>query len=1190
LLKLRASLFALVALLCTVPVWRAAAQQGAEYEREPQGLERDFLLRVWETADGLLPTNVRSIAQTRDGYVWLAAFDGYVRLDGVRATIFSGKNTPGLPAIPKATRVFADARNRLWAATSEGRIFSLEDGNWREHREVEGWPRLVVESIAESGERLIFTSASSAMQWVGDRFRRLAPPALPRDFKPPLKALFDRAGRLWLTSPSHAWREEGGGWKLVLAATNHATTIQGAAAARDGGVWIASPHELRKYVDDVPVVTHGRPEDFRNDQVEMLEDFHGHLWVGGSNSGLRVWMNDGRVLASGTNTERLRAQITCLVEDRERNVLVGTAGAGVARFKPRPFSVWFGRLGGLSGTIVNTVGEEPSGTMLIGTEGSGLRRVGPGIDSQPIVSRDGLLGPRHRVTSIIRLRDGTMLAAVSGRGIFRVEQAEAVAIPAEPIATEHVRVLFEDSKGRVWAGHEKGLAVRRGERFEDLPAPARFSLTGVRAAAEDREGRLWFIGKEGLARLTGDRLEMVRGIGLPEKANLLGLYADAEGALWVGVESRGAFRLKEGRGFLYTTGHGLPVVSPGAFLEEGEYLWLSGEKGLVRINRASLEAVAAGRAARLELQLFNRADGLPSDACRRGYQPVAWRAQDGELWFATHKGAVAVQPKTILAAAYEPPAIIEEIRAETQLILVTPANRERIEIPAGTRHTSIRCSIPSLGRPEYARFQYQLEGADNLWHDAGGERVIRFYDLHPGSYRFHVRAFGTDGRLADVPTSVGLVVLPFYWETLWFRVLIAVGLAAVVALSVWWLLRQRFLQQEERLHAQEARAQLESQLQQAQKMEAIGRLAGGIAHDFNNLLTSIAGNAELLQMELPARDATRGTAADIATAAGRARDLVSQILTFSRQKPVEKRPLDFAPLVREALQLLRSGIPAMIELRAEIPETLPPILADAAQIQRVVMNLGTNAAQAVGSGRGHISIRVEESSDGLPVSAPPGRYLRLSVEDDGRGMDDETLRRIFDPFFTTKEIGHGTGLGLSVVHGLVEAHDGFITVRSRPGAGTTFHVFLPVTSESIALPVPDAALVSFGAGERILVIDDEAVVLKVTRMMLERLGYVVDGYTDASAALAAFSAAPQSYRLAITDFAMPQHDGVALAQRLWEVRPAFPIILYSGYGSRLTPEEAVRMGFAELLPKPFQLSALAEAVKRALAAKRADSR
>ena len=1065
LLKLCASLFALVAWLCTVPAWHASAQQGAEYEREPEGLERDFLLRVWETTDGLLPTNVRSVAQTRDGYLWMAAFDGFVRFDGTRSVTFSGKNTPGLPPLPKATRVFADARNRLWASNVEGRLFSLDRGEWSEHREVVGWPRLAVESFAESADRLIFTTACGAVQFLEGRFRTIVLPELPENFKPPLKALFDREGHLWLTSAGHVWREDSGAWKLVIESTNHATTVQGATPARDGGVWIASPRGLRKYVGDVPVLTHERPEGLRNDTVEMLEDFHGNLWVGGSNNGLRVWMNDGRRLVASLNAEGLAAQITCIYEDRERNVLVGTTGAGVARFKPRPFSVWFGRLGGLAGTIVNTICEEPSGALLVGTEGNGLRRIGPDGEPQSIVSRNDLLGRKHRVTSIVRCRDGTMLAAVSTRGIFRVEQEEAIALPPDAIAQEHVRVLFEDTKGRVWAGHERGIAVRRADRFENFALPGDSPLTGVRAIAEDPDGVLWFIGKEGLARLAGEQWEKVTNAQIPPKANLLGLHADGAGTLWIGVESKGVLRLGKERSFFYTAEHGLPVISPGAFLEEGEHLWLSGEKGLVRINRASLDAVAAGRAARLELQLFNRADGLPSDACRRGYQPAAWRAQDGELWFATHKGVVAVQPATILTAAYEPPAIIEEIRAEMQLILVTSANRGRIEIPAGTRHMSIRCSIPSLGRPEYARCQYRIEGADNLWHEAGGERVIRFYDLQPGSYRFHVRAIGTDGRMVDTPTWVGLAVLPLYWQTLWFRALGAAGLAAVVALIVWRFLRQRFLQQEERLHAQEARAELEGQLQQAQKMEAIGRLAGGIAHDFNNLLTSIAGNAELLQLELPAKGATRGTATDIVTAAGGARDLVSQILTFSRQKPVEKHALDFAPLVREALHLLRSGIPAMIELRSEIPERLPPILADDAQIQRVVMNLGTNAAQAVGSGRGHIRIRVEESSDGLPVSAPPGRYLRLSVEDDGRGMDDETIRRIFDPFFTTKEIGHGTGLGLSVVHGIVEQHDGFITVHSRPGAGTTFQVYLPVTSVSIVARAPAAAPVCVGAGE-----------------------------------------------------------------------------------------------------------------------------
>ena len=194
-----------------------------------------------------------------------------------------------------------------------------------------------------------------------------------------------------------------------------------------------------------------------------------------------------------------------------------------------------------------------------------------------------------------------------------------------------------------------------------------------------------------------------------------------------------------------------------------------------------------------------------------------------------------------------------------------------------------------------------------------------------------------------------MIVHPLYWQTFWFRVLCLAALIALVAFVVWRSLQRRLQWQEEKLREQEARARLEAQLQQSQKMEAIGRLAGGIAHDFNNILTSVSGNAELLQMELAPNTVTHGIAADITTAAGRARDLVSQILTFSRQRPLERHALDPAPVLREALQLLRAGIPAMIEVRAEVPATLPPILADPAQLQRIVMNLGTNAAQAVGS-------------------------------------------------------------------------------------------------------------------------------------------------------------------------------------------------------------------------------------------------
>lgn len=1191
LVRLRNTRFAAILLLLgTVLAAPLRAQEISVNEHGPQGLDQDFLLRVWETADGLLPTTVRSITQTRDGYVWMAAWDGFVRFDGVRAVLFSGKTVQGLPWLPKGNRVFADSTGLLWAATAEGRLFSYDRTAWREYRHAHGWDGLLVESIVENAHgRLIFSGADKLLQFANGHFTPVALPELPPDFHPPVTAAFDATGKLWLASQSHLWREEEKGWKLVCSGSSLHLALHGVAPAREAGLWVATTRDVRKYVDDKPVVILPRPEGFLGENLQLLEDFNGNVWGGSPTRGIRVWTREGQVVKVGRSADNLAPQITCLFEDRERDILVGTDGAGLARFKPRPFNAWFGQLGGLAGALVNSIGEDSSGHIFIGTDGSGLRRLEENTPPSLVSTTDGVLGRKLRVMSLLRTHEGEMIAATAGKGLYRVDGETPVAIPAEPLNGELVRALFEDSHGRLWIGHEHGITVRENGNFKSMSVGPHAVLTVVRGIAEDHEGTMWFVGREGLARLSNGKLELVRLPGINGPVNLLGLFVDHNDALWIGVETRGLLRLKGGHGFLYTSFHGLPINSAGAFLEDEHYLWASGEKGIVRITHDSLDAVGARRANRLELQLFNRADGLPSDACRRAYQPVAFKASDGKFWFATHKGAISLNPQQLAKATFEPSATIEEIRAEVQQIVVTPANRDHIDIPAGTRHMTIRVSVPSLGKPDYARFQYTLEGFDNVWRDAGGERVIRFYDIQPGKYRFLVRAIGTDGRFVEKPSSVVLIVHPFFWQEMWFRALGLVVLLASVAFLVWRSQQQRIRQQEEKLQAQKTHAELEMQLQQAQKMDALGRLAGGIAHDFNNLLTSVGGNAELLQTELPAQSRHREIVNDIVAASARARELVSQILTFSRRRAVEKVAIDPAPVLREAVKLLRVGLPAMIELRMEIVAQLPPILGDAAQLQRVIMNLGTNAAQAVGAKTGHIRIDAHEcfvKADAPVDGVPVGRYLRIAVSDDGRGMDDRTLSRIFDPFFTTKAIGQGTGLGLSVVHGIVEAYGGHITVESEPTVGTVFQIFFPVTDQvpqSVPAepverqPVKKPASAAAGDGV-ILLVDDEAVVLKVARTMLERLGYQVEGHIDAMAAAEAFAAAPDRYRLLLTDFAMPRLGGVELAQRVWALRPGFPAILYTGYGGRLTPGEAKRMGFTELLAKPFTMQKLSEAV------------
>ncbi len=388
-------------------------------------------------------------------------------------------------------------------------------------------------------------------------------------------------------------------------------------------------------------------------------------------------------------------------------------------------------------------------------------------------------------------------------------------------------------------------------------------------------------------------------------------------------------------------------------------------------------------------------------------------------------------------------------------------------------------------------------------------------------------------------------------------------------------------------HAEEARQNLANQLRESQKMEAMGTLAGGIAHDFNNLLAAIVGHAELLEHDLPPEGAQRKEVAGVLAACRRARDLVQQILTFSHRGERERVPTAFGPIVREALSLLRSTLPSTIEIRAEIPPRLPAVLADPTQLHQVIVNLGTNGAHAMRERGGilRVSLGTVELDDtfarskGKPHGGP---YVRLTVRDGGSGMNQETLGRIFEPFFTTKARGEGTGLGLAVVHGIVESHDGLVSVDSEPGRGTTFSIDLPAVAGSEGEGQLDEEPIPRGHGEHLLVLDDEPVLVDVARRHLTRLGYRVTGLTHPADALAELRRDPGQFDLVVSDLTMPGMNGLELAAQVREIRPDLPLILASGYGGTAELESLTRLGIRELLPKPFPIATLARAVHRHL--------
>ncbi len=383
------------------------------------------------------------------------------------------------------------------------------------------------------------------------------------------------------------------------------------------------------------------------------------------------------------------------------------------------------------------------------------------------------------------------------------------------------------------------------------------------------------------------------------------------------------------------------------------------------------------------------------------------------------------------------------------------------------------------------------------------------------------------------------------------------------------------------------RLKLEDKLRQAQKLEAIGTLAGGIAHDFNNILAGIMGFADLGIKEAADPVATAASFTEILKAGGRARDLTRQILAFSRHREQDRKPLDLETDVRDALRLLRATLPASVEIITEFETGAPKVLADSVQVHQVITNLVTNAWHAIGDHPGQIRVRLSTFSVDADFAHThpdlrPARYVRLSVCDTGCGMDSDTATRVFEPFFTTKEPGRGTGLGLSVVHGIMKSCDGAISVYSKPGEGTTFLLYFPALEFDLPI-TPEAEPASVhGARQRVLFIDDEPVLAVLGERFLTRLGYVPVAEKDPLAALTAFREQP--FDLVITDLTMPQLSGIDLARRLWEIRPATRIILTTGYTATLDTPRAREIGFCELLLKPYSIQALGDCVKRALTA------
>ncbi|HTV18881.1 MAG TPA: ATP-binding protein, partial [Polyangiaceae bacterium] len=391
-----------------------------------------------------------------------------------------------------------------------------------------------------------------------------------------------------------------------------------------------------------------------------------------------------------------------------------------------------------------------------------------------------------------------------------------------------------------------------------------------------------------------------------------------------------------------------------------------------------------------------------------------------------------------------------------------------------------------------------------------------------------------------------------------------------------------------RQRAEEERARLEVQLRQSQRIQALGTLAGGIAHDFNNILTAISGHTHLGLNDIEEERSPHDSLLAIQEASARAVELVRRILMFSRYQQPERRVCPIAPIVEEAVQLLRATAPAGVQVELALPSRSPLVFADPGQIHTILVNLGANAAYALGNrGAGSIQIAVDSiasSHDEIVASADARfeRYVRLSVSDNGSGMDDATLQRIFEPFYTTKPTGQGNGLGLSVVHGIVKGHEGSISVESKPGQGSRFRIYLPESREALPRASRPAPACEPSTATRVMYVDDEEPLVLLATRWLGRLGYEVTGFSDSRRALEAFRARPYDFDAVISDFSMPGLSGLDLVREVMAVRNDVVVVMSSGYLRLEDHERAKQLGAVDVVLKPQSMAEFGRILDRIL--------
>lgn len=747
--------------------------------------------RSWETSDGLPQNSVHAIAQTPDGYLWLGTRGGLVRFDGVRFQLFDRRNTPE-PRNHHVWDLEVDGDGTLWIATNGGGLVGYRDGDFSGPREPgselpEG--RILALELGRDGALWFGTYGGSVARLSSRPGRRLedtepSPIAADLPGASVLSLHEDREGGLWIgTYDAGVHRFRDGTVESYTAADGLADDIVWSTFQdRRGRIWIGTMTGLNRLEDDGTFTVFTEADGLSHPAIRAIhQDRDGTLWLGSYGGGLNRLREDagGAVTfshffaADGLGSDN----VWSLFESSEGALWLGTFGGGLHQLEDGPF-LTHGRSEGLSADHATSVWEDPEGGLWVATYSAGLNRLAPDGSVVVYTAADGL--PADRLWAVVGDRHGNLWIGTSGAGLARFRDGRFTTYTTEDgLAHDVVFALREDPEGGMWIGTNGGLGHYRDGVFESLTVADGLVSDLVREIRPGRDGSLWIGTSGGLSRYRDGRfVNYTSADGLPSE-NVWGIYEDEAGVLWLATSGGGLARLKDGRITSITSRHGLPDDDLSSILADGRgHLWLGSGRGVLRLDREELEAFAVGRTDTFSTRIYGPADGLRNSELHGGSQPAAWRGRDGRLFFPTLGGVAEVDPEKLdpsASAVPSTPPMIEEVRLDGEELSRggTAARGAPLRVDPGVRRLSFRYTALNFRDPGQLRFRYRLEGYDDGWIDAGGQRVASYTHLPPGAYRFRVAARLAGGEWTDEVATFAFVRTPAFHERPVFLLLIA---------------------------------------------------------------------------------------------------------------------------------------------------------------------------------------------------------------------------------------------------------------------------------------------------------------------------------------------------------------------------------------------------------------------------------